>query len=233
MPGPAVLWAAQMFTGLVEQVGRILANGPRGQGHRLSLAARFDRLVAGESVAVNGACVTVAQVSEAGFEADVSLETLRSTTLGRLRSGAEVHLERALRLEDRLGGHLVSGHVDGVAVVERVERTGEAVRVTVRPPSELLPYLARKGAVALDGVSLTVNEVSGGSFDVMLVPFTREHTSFSRLGPGSELNIEADMLARYVVSYLERRGATDLASPQHSRDADAGLLEALKRAGMA
>jgi riboflavin synthase len=219
-----------MFTGLVEQVGRILANGPRGQGHRLSVAAQFDRLVAGESVAVNGVCVTVAQVSETGFEADVSLETLRSTTLGRLRSGAEVHLERALRLEDRLGGHLVSGHVDGIAVVERVHCVGEGMRVTLRAPSELLPYLARKGAVALDGVSLTVNEVSGSAFEVMLVPFTREHTSFSGLGPGSELNIEADMLARYVVAYFERRTG---AQPADSRNADAGLLEALKRAGMA
>jgi riboflavin synthase len=222
-----------MFTGLVEQVGRILANGPRGQGHRLAVAAQFDRLVAGESVAVNGVCVTVTRVSEAGFDADVSLETLRSTTLGRLRSGTEVHLERALRLEDRLGGHLVSGHVDGIAVVERVEPAGEAVRVTLRAPTELLPYLTRKGAVALDGVSLTVNEVSGGSFDVMLVPFTREHTSLSQIGPGSELNIEADMLARYVVSHLERRGGAEPAGPRRSGDANAGLLEALKRAGMA
>ncbi|MBN1610009.1 MAG: riboflavin synthase [Polyangiaceae bacterium] len=222
-----------MFTGLVEQVGRILANGPCGQGHRLSVAAQFDRLVAGESVAVNGACVTVVRVSETSFEADVSLETLGSTTLGRLHSGAPVHLERALRLEDRLGGHLVSGHVDGVAVVQRVERVGEAVRVTLRAPSGLLPYLARKGAVALDGVSLTINEVSNSSFNVMLVPFTREHTSFSRLGPGSELNIEADMLARYVVSYLEQRAGTRATSPARSEDADAGLLEALKRAGMA
>jgi riboflavin synthase len=233
MPCLAVLWAARMFTGLVEQVGRLVANGPHGQGHRLSVAAQFDRLVAGESVAVNGVCITLTLVSEAGFEADVSLETLRSTTLGRLRPGAEVHLERALRLEDRLGGHLVSGHVDGVAVVEHVERAGEAVRVTVRAPSELRPYLARKGAVALDGVSLTVNEVRGSTFDVMLVPFTREHTSLSRLGPGSELNIEADMLARYVVSYFGQRGRMETASPQRSGDADAGLLEALRRAGMA
>jgi riboflavin synthase len=233
MPDLAVLWAGRMFTGLVEQVGRVLASEPSGQGHRLTVAARFDRLVAGESVAVNGACVTVARVTGSGFEADISLETLRATTLGRLSRGAEVHLERALRLEDRLGGHLVSGHVDGVAVAERVERAGEAVRVSVRAPSELLPYLARKGAVALDGVSLTINEVRGSCFDVMLVPFTREHTRFARLAPGTELNIEADMLARYVVSYVERTSGTQAASSARPRDADAGLLEALKRAGMA
>lgn len=222
-----------MFTGIVEHVGRILANRPRAQGHRLKVAAPFDRLVAGESIAVNGVCVTVAQVSDGAFEADASLETLRATTLGRLGAGAEVHLERALRLEGRLGGHLVSGHVDGIAVVERVERTGEAVRVTVRAPGEVVPYLARKGAVALDGVSLTVNDVSKSTFSVMLVPFTREHTSFSRLVPGSELNIEADLLARYVAGYLERQGGTDGTNQPRSQDPDSGLLDALKRAGMA
>lgn len=210
-----------MFTGLVETTGELRARQRRGPGFRLEIACQLGELELGESIAVSGACLTVVAHGPAGFEADVSLETADKTTLGRLPLGARVNLERSLRLGDRLGGHLVTGHVDGVARVKSVETVGEAWRVSVKPPESLARYVAAKGSVCLDGVSLTVNAVSGDSFDVMLIPHTREVTNFGRLSPEVELNMEVDLVARYVLRYLDVQSANP----------DARLYEALERAG--
>jgi riboflavin synthase len=201
-----------MFTGLVETTGELRSRERRGPGHRIVVGTTLGPLELGESIAVSGACLTVVGAAGDAFEADVSLETANKTTLGRLPIGARVNLERSLRVGDRLGGHWVTGHVDGVARVARVTTVGEAWRVEIVPPPELLRFVAPKGSVALDGVSLTVNGVSGAGFDVMLIPHTREVTHFDRLAPGVELNMEIDLLARYVARYLETEGSADEAA---------------------
>jgi riboflavin synthase len=224
-----------MFTGLVEATGTLRSRSRRGPGYRLAIEAGLGRLALGESVAVDGACLTVTSVTAAGFEADASQETAERSTLGRIALGAAVNLERSLRLGDRLGGHLVSGHVDGVAVVERVVPAGEAWRATVRMPDGAEPYVAEKGSVTLDGVSLTVNAVSGSSFEVMLVPHTRQATSLRQLTAGREMNLEVDLLARYVVRYLAAAGrgespVSQAAGPRPDLSGEQSLVQALKRA---
>lgn len=215
-----------VFTGLVETTGELRARERRGPGYRLQIATELAPLALGESIAVNGACLTVVEFDAHGFAADVSLETAQKTTLGQLPLGARVNLERSLCLGDRLGGHLVSGHVDGVARVLEVESVGEAWRVSIASPPELARYVAQKGSVALDGVSLTVNDVDGAVFEVMLIPHTRQVTSFGTLAPGNELNMEVDLLARYVVRYLE---ATHGQAAGETRDDK--LRDLLARAG--
>lgn len=194
-----------MFTGLVEATGRLRRRTPRGSGFRLEVATSVGPLVLGESVSVSGACLTVVTMDGAGFEADVSIETTERTTLGALPIGEEVNLERALQAGSRLGGHLVSGHVDGVATVTGLTRDGEAHRVTIEPPPALLPLIAEKGSVALDGVSLTVNRTAGVTFEIMLIPHTMTVTTLRSLAVGKRLNLEVDLVARYVVRYLEAR----------------------------
>jgi riboflavin synthase len=176
----------------------------------------------GESVSVSGACLTVVAMDGRGFGADVSVETNTRTTLGALAVGDSVNLERSLRAGDRLGGHLVTGHVDAIAVVTGTEPRGDATHVVVEPPRELLPFIAAKGSVALDGVSLTVNRIAGTSFEIMLIPHTMAVTTLGTLRPGRRLNLEVDLVARYVVRYLEaaRPGAPE-----------GGLEAALARAG--
>ena len=211
-----------MFTGLVQTMGTLRARTARGLGQRLQFSTDLQALELGESIAVNGACLTVSGFSPLGFEADLSPETLDKTTLGRLPLGAAVNLERSLALGERLGGHLVLGHVDGLARIERVERVGEARRVSVRPPQALRAYIASKGSVCLDGVSLTVNAAEAGTFEVMLVPHTLALTTLSEWAAGRELNLEVDLLARYVVNWLTVTG-------QATSGAD--LEQALERAG--
>jgi riboflavin synthase len=212
-----------MFTGLVQMMGTLRARAARGPGLRVVLGAELGPLEMGESIAVNGACLTVAGLIGGGFEADLSAETLAKTTLGRLPLGAPVNLERSLALGERLGGHLVLGHVDGVARVERVERVGEARRVVVRPPSELLGFIASKGSVCLEGVSLTVNATEAGLFEVMLIPQTLAVTTLGQWAAGHELNLEVDLMARYVVNWLQVNGNKGAAA--------SGLEQALERAG--
>ncbi len=211
-----------MFSGLIPTTGAIASQSARGPGMRLSVSAELGELVLGESIAVSGVCLTVVSATAHGFEADVSAETLEKTTLGRLGRGARVNLERALALGDRLGGHLVQGHVDGVALVERSEPVGEALRVVVRPPAALIRYLAPKGSVCLDGVSLTINATSGGVFEVMLIPETLARTTLQGIARGRELNLEVDLLARYAVHWLESTARTEPSG---------GLQKALERAG--
>jgi riboflavin synthase len=192
-----------MFTGIVESTGSLTRVGGSGDGFVAAVHAPFSGLQLGESVAVNGVCLTVSRLLPDGFGADVSAETSRRTTLGRLPEPAEVNLERALALGARLGGHLVSGHVDAVARVIRTESVGEALLVEVQPPPALARYVAEKGSVTLDGVSLTVNRVSAESFELMLVPHTLAVTTLQRVRRGTELNLEVDLVARYVVRFLE------------------------------
>jgi len=192
-----------MFTGLVEATGTVLAFVPDGAGARLSLGAPLSGFVVGESVSVSGACLTVVRLTADGFEADLSSETLERTTLGRLSPGARVNLERAIVAGARLGGHLVSGHIDGRARVSGIEAAGEARRVEFDCPRPLARYIAEKGSVALDGVSLTVNGVSGTLFSVMLIPHTRAVTTLGDLAVGAELNLEVDQVARYVERLIE------------------------------
>lgn len=195
-----------MFTGIVEATGRLRKTNGAGDGFRAAIEAPFSGLALGESVSVNGVCLTVAALTESGFEADVSMETARVTTLAGLPEVSVVNLERALSAGSRLGGHFVSGHVDGVARVRRREPAGEAVLVELEPPSELAPFIAPKGSVTLDGVSLTVNRVEQGGFELMLVPHTLAVTTLDAWQPGTLVNLEVDVLARYVVHYLRASG---------------------------
>jgi len=201
-----------MFTGIVQATGSVVATETRGGDLRLiidatQLGARIDssRLASGESVSVSGVCLTVVEPDGSRFAADISRETLALTTLGNLRAGDAVNLEAALRAGDPLGGHLVSGHVDGVAEVVAVHGDARSLRVELAAPVGLARYLAPKGSVALDGASLTVNEVQGARFGVNLIPHTLEHTTLGTLAPGRCLNLEVDQLARYLERLLAQR----------------------------
>ena len=211
-----------MFTGLVETTGTLGRRTPLGAGFRIQILTSLGPLSLGESVSVSGACLTVVTMSPEGFEADVSVETIERTILGGLAPGSRVNLERAVAAGDRLGGHLVTGHVDGIATVVGLEPAGEATRVVIEPPSPYLRLIAGKGSVALDGVSLTVNRVEGPRFDVMLIPHTMAVTTLGSLFVGRRLNLEVDLVARYVVRYLEA------ALPDQQKS---GLEAALERAG--
>jgi riboflavin synthase len=194
-----------MFTGIIEAVGRIEAIEPKGVDSRLQIASgRLDLsdVAIGDSIAVSGVCLTVVQRSDRGFWADVSGETLSKTVLGQLARGAKVNLEKALTPTTRLGGHLVSGHVDGVGqVVERFDE-GRSVRFRFRAPEDITRYIAPKGSICIDGVSLTVNEVDGFVFGVNIVPHTLEETTIDAYLAGTHVNLEVDIIARYLERLL-------------------------------
>ncbi|MFL6593609.1 MAG: riboflavin synthase [Luteimonas sp.] len=204
-----------MFTGLIEGVGRLAAREARGGDARLRIDAGtlpwLDRdaegVQLGESIAVNGVCLTVVAFDAQGFEADASNETLAITTLGALQAGRMLNLERAMRPSDRLGGHLVSGHVDGVGRVLSVVEDARAQRWRFSAPAALLRYVAQKGSVCVDGVSLTVNGVDAEGFEVALVPHTLSHTAFAHTRVGDAVNLEVDLVARYVERLLATGGA--------------------------
>ena len=188
-----------MFTGIVSAVGRVSTVTPTAGGVRLVVDAGgldLADVAIGDSVAVNGVCLTVVTLGGRGFEADVSRETLASTS--GFAADARVNLEKALRLADRLGGHLVSGHVDGIGVVARVAVLGDNRLLAVAVPPELARYVARKGSIAVDGVSLTVNEIAGAEFAVNLIPHTLAASNLGALQAGDRVNIEVDLVARYV-----------------------------------
>ena len=194
-----------MFTGIIEGVGRIASLESRGGDVRLKVdvgSLPFDAVQLGESIAVNGVCLTVIEFDAASFAADASTETLALTTLGTLHAGARVNLERAMRPTDRLGGHLVSGHVDGVGRVLAIAEDARAQRWRFAAPAALLRYIAKKGSICVDGVSLTVNEVDDESFDVALIPHTVSHTAFAQTHVGDAVNLEIDLVARYVERLL-------------------------------
>jgi riboflavin synthase len=186
-----------MFTGLVEEKGTARRVAGDEEGLRLTVATPL-KLRPGDSVAVNGVCLTAAEVREGSFRADVMGETLRRSALADLAEGDEVNLELALRTGDRLGGHFVQGHVDGTGTVGSVDDDGFARLVRIEAPAGLLRYVVEKGSIAVDGVSLTVTDVDGDGFSVSLVPETLERTTLGALGPGDGVNLEVDLLAKYV-----------------------------------
>jgi riboflavin synthase len=249
-----------MFTGLVETKGTLVRRQARGADARLTLMGNFrirsgatgwggsgpaphagpvtlggEPIQLGESIAVDGVCLTVDRIVEAGgpgpsiFEVDASTETLARTTVGDLTAGAHVNLERAMPLGGRMGGHIVSGHIDAVGEVAAKIPVGGAIKVVFRIPAELARFVAPKGSICISGVSLTVNGAEGDRFDVVLVPHTRERTSLDALPVGARVNLEVDMLARYVARLLEHGR-----EPHGSRspaEANASMMAALGRGG--
>ena len=188
-----------MFTGLIQTIGVVVsADSGTDACTRLVVSAELGELAHGESVSIEGACMTVAESAAGRFGVDVMPESLARTTLGDLRPGDRVNLERALRVGDRLGGHLVSGHIDGLAQVESIERSGEDHRVRLTAAASLLRYLPEKGSVTLAGVSLTVSAADDSGFEVALIPVTLEETTLGALAPGGRLNLEVDLVARYL-----------------------------------
>jgi riboflavin synthase len=188
-----------MFTGIVTAVGRVIETSPSAGGVKLRIDSAnlgLDDVAIGDSIAVNGACLTVVSLATRAFEVDLSPETL--ACIADLDAGARVNLEKALRLSDRLGGHLVSGHVDGVGTVERIEPVGDNRVLEIVIPEDLARYVARKGSIAVNGVSLTVNGISRNTFAVNLIPHTLASTNLAELAPGARVNVEIDLVARYV-----------------------------------
>ncbi|MGE5255435.1 MAG: riboflavin synthase [Hyphomicrobiales bacterium] len=196
-----------MFTGIIEGLGRIAAIRPSGQGKRLSVEADFDLsgIKIGDSISVSGACLTAVQITARRFEVDVSPETLARTTLGAARVGERVNLERALRLSDRIDGHLVSGHIDDTGVIDGREAAGNAVIVTVSVPVALTRFMIVKGSVAVDGISLTINSLEPDRFTVSIIPHTVELTTIGFKRKGERVNVETDMIGRYVEKFLSAK----------------------------
>jgi riboflavin synthase len=192
-----------MFTGIITNLGRV-QRLRRGDLLDLTIATAFDisTIPIGASIACSGACLTVVAVEPGAFSVQASLETLACTTLGRWEVGMPVNLERSLRLGDELGGHLVLGHVDGLARIVERRSEAESVRFVVEVPIELAPFIAPKGSVALDGVSLTVNELAQDRFGVNIIPHTLSCTTFGQAHPGQQMNLEIDLIARYVARLL-------------------------------
>ena len=202
--GGRALTLAIMFTGIITDIGRVrrLRMGALAE---LTIATRFDTktIAIGASIACSGACLTVIAVEEGAFTVEASTETLACTTIGGWGEDTSVNLEQSLRLGDELGGHLVSGHVDGLATIVERRPEAQSVRFTFAAPEALMPFIAPKGSVSLDGVSLTVNEVEGNRFGVNIIPHTLACTSLSEARPGQQMNLEIDMIARYVARLLD------------------------------
>jgi riboflavin synthase len=198
-----------VFTGIVQDVGKVSAREDRGGDARIVIA--FDQLRSsdfriGDSICVQGCCLTATDLPQGAFAADVSRETLSLTTLGDLAVGSPVNLEPSLKAGDALGGHLVSGHIDGVAEIISMSGDARSTRLTIAVPTGLARYIARKGSVAVDGVSLTVNEVDGATFGVNIIPHTQTVTTLGKLTVGARVNLEVDQVARYVERLVAARG---------------------------
>ncbi|HQS01976.1 MAG: riboflavin synthase [Halothiobacillus sp. 24-54-40] len=194
-----------MFTGIIQTVGTLMALTPKGGDVQLNVGAgKLDmtRVALGDSIAVNGVCLTVTASNQSSFTVDCSRETLKLTTLGQLHPGSPVNLEPALTLSTPLGGHLVSGHVDGLAIIESRSEEARATSFWLRAPDALAKYIAKKGSVTIDGVSLTVNEVEGARFKLTIIPHTLAQTIMGRYQPGSAVNLEIDVVARYLERLL-------------------------------
>jgi riboflavin synthase len=201
-----------MFTGIVTDIGDVVAVRQRAEGlHRIKIACSYPRasIVEGASIACSGACLTVVAIGEEDgrtwFSVDAAAETLRLTTVGGWRHGTRINLERALKVGDELGGHVVAGHVDGLATLVKREDLTEMARMTLRAPAALARFIASKGSVTLDGVSLTVNEVGGDTFTVLIIPHTLKVTTLGALAAGHEVNLEVDLMARYAARLMEAR----------------------------
>jgi riboflavin synthase len=188
-----------MFTGLVADLGEVVALDSSDDGVRLQVrSSLIDQISEGDSIAVNGVCLTATDLTDTAFSADVMNETLKLSSLAEISGGSAVNLELAMRPTDRLGGHMVQGHVDGVGRVTTVVADGFASRVTIAPPNDLLRYMVHKGSITVDGISLTIAELDAASFTVSLIPETLERTNLGHAEPGMTVNLEVDVLAKYV-----------------------------------
>jgi riboflavin synthase len=198
-----------MFTGIIEAVGRVTAVQRRGDLLCLTIVpqAALTEIVVGDSICVSGACLTVTALSPGGFLTDCSPETQERTTLGSLKPHAEVNLERALKMSDRLGGHLVTGHVDGTGYVTEVTKGAGSLVMTIRIPHELASYIVEKGSVAVDGVSLTTSRIAGDEFQVAVIPYTAQNTTLGRKRAGDRVNIEVDLIGKYIKRFMQQGGA--------------------------
>jgi len=201
-----------MFTGIITDVGEVIAVDPRAEGlRRLKIACSYEKasIVEGASIACSGVCMTVVQIGEqvgrTWFAVDAAAETLRLTTVGRWTEGSNINLERALKMGDELGGHVVAGHVDGLATLVSREDMTDMARLELRAASELTRFIATKGSVTLDGVALTVNEVAADTFSVLIIPHTLRVTTLGQLAVGDTINLEVDLMARYAARLLEAR----------------------------
>jgi riboflavin synthase len=201
-----------MFTGIVTDVGEVLAVEPRAEGlRRLTIGCSYDRatIALGASIACSGVCLTVVETGEAKgrtwFAVDAAAETLAITTVGRWRQGTRINLERALKIGDELGGHIVAGHADGLAELVSREDLPDMARLAFRAPEAIARFVAQKGSVALDGVSLTVNDVTGEMFSVLIIPHTLKVTTLNALKAGDAVNLEVDLMARYAARLIETR----------------------------
>jgi len=199
-----------MFTGIVTDIGEVVTVRPRAEGlHRLKIGCGYERasIVEGASIACSGVCMTVVGIGEEDgrtwFAVDAAAETLRITTVGRWRHGTRINLERPLKVGDELGGHIVAGHADGLATLVERDDLAEMARLVLRAPHDLARFIAPKGSFALDGVSLTVNEVNGDTFSVLIIPHTLKVTTLGELAVGDEVNLEVDLMARYAARLLE------------------------------
>ncbi len=191
-----------MFTGIVEEVGSVTSissNGMTVQAEKV-----MSDLKQGDSISVNGACLTAVSLSNTEFTVDLSPETMRRTSLGDLSSGGVVNLERALSASDRMGGHIVQGHVDGTGRITSTKEDGDSIVIRVRAPKRLMPYIVEKGFIAVDGISLTVVKVGTSSFTLAVIPYTLRNTNLETLSVGARVNLEADILAKYVENLLKR-----------------------------
>jgi riboflavin synthase len=197
-----------MFTGIVEEMGVVKAVERTLAGARVSVLAStvMDDLGIGDSVSVNGACVTVVSRDERAFTVDVSTETLSVTSLGQVSAGAPVNLERAMKIHQRIGGHLVSGHVDGVGAVRNRRQDGNTLTITIEASKEILKYCVPKGSITVDGISLTINELTERSFGVAIIPHTAKVTTLGLKQPGDTVNLESDLIGKYVERLLQERG---------------------------
>lgn len=194
-----------MFTGIIEEVGKVHTLVRRGDGARLTVECGLNDLHTGESIAVNGLCLTIVEETRNAFTMDLSPETLRRSTLGGLKTGHIVNLERSLRPNDRLGGHFVTGHIDGVGEIKSLVPEGNSVRAEYSVSPDLSGYLVEKGSIAVDGISLTIASCEGGRFTVSLIPYTMEKTNLKDRKAGDPVNIEVDILGKYVEAFLTRR----------------------------
>ncbi len=216
-----------MFTGIIEGLGTITGIRPAGSGSRLSLVADFalNQTKIGDSIAVNGACLTVVSISEKRFDADVSAETLQKTILGRIKIGERINIERALRLSDRLDGHLVTGHVDGIGAIAARNFDGNAISMTINISPVLSRYIIAKGSVAMDGVSLTVNNCFENSFDLSIIPHTARVTTLGLKKTGDTVNIETDMIGKYVERFISPAAPIGKNSSGKASHIDLNFLE--------
>ena len=215
-----------MFTGIIEGLGAISAIRPAGQGRRMAFEAAFDlkQTKIGDSICVSGACLTAVEIGGRHFEVDISPETLQMTTFGQAKVGQRVNIERALKLSDRIDGHLVSGHIDGMGSIRQRETVGNAIIVTIEVPESLTRYMINKGSVAVDGISLTINTCDAGSFSVSIIPHTAKLTTIGFKNKGDPVNIETDLLGKYVEKFMHAGQGQDKPETDKSSGIDEAYL---------